>query len=185
MAKQKKTKSSIDVIPAERIENKIYLIRGKKVMLDRDLAELYGVETRALNQAVKRNIDRFPDDFLLFLTREEIERISQNVISSGLKFSKSVYAFTQEGVAMLSGVLHSKRAVMVNIAIMRAFIRLREFLLQNKDLARKIENLERQFGKRFEAHDKKIAIIFEAIRALLGEEEKKANKEPLGFYPRK
>ena len=112
-------------------------------------------------------------------------RISQNVISSELKFSKNVYAFTQEGVAMLSGVLNSKRAVMVNIAIMRAFIKLREFILQNKNLARKIENLERQFGKRFEAHDRKIAIIFEAIRALLADEEKDVKKEPLGFYPRK
>ena len=118
MVKQTKSKDLIDVIPAERIENRIYLIRGKKVMLDRDLAGLYGVETRALNQAVKRNIERFPEDFLLSLTREEIMRISQDVISSELKFSKNVYAFTQEGVAMLSGVLNSKRAVMVNIAIM-------------------------------------------------------------------
>jgi len=103
MPKQKKSKDLTILIPIERIENKIYFIRGKRVMLDKDLAELYGVETRTLNQAVKRNAERFPDDFLLSLTREEITRISQIVISSGIKFSKSVYAFTEQGVAMLSG----------------------------------------------------------------------------------
>lgn len=184
MAKQKKSKDLTILIPIERIENKIYLIRGKRVMLDKDLAELYGVETRTLNQAVKRNAERFPDDFLLSLTREEIERISQIVISSGIKFSKSVYAFTEQGVAMLSGVLHSKRAIMVNITIMRAFIRIRNLLLQNKDLARKMEELEKQFEKRFEIHDKKIAVIFEAIRQLLEKsEEPEQKKGPMGFAP--
>jgi hypothetical protein len=108
-----------DIIPVEMIEKKIYLIRGLKVMLDRDLSELYGVETRVLNQAVRRNADRFPDDFMFALKREEIQRISQIVISSSgrkdtLKFSKNVLVFTEQGIAMLSSVLNSKRAVQVN-----------------------------------------------------------------------
>ena len=109
-------------IPAERIEKAILLVRGQKVMLDRDLAVLYGVETRALNQAVKRNRDRFPDDFMFELTRDEIRNISQSVIcSSTMKHAKNVYAFTEQGVPMLSSVLRSKRAVQVNIETTRAF----------------------------------------------------------------
>ena len=125
-------KSEVALIPAQRIERLIYLIRGQKVMLDKDLAQLYGVETRVLNQAVRRNTGRFPVDFMFELTREEIMRISQFVISSDLKFSRNVFAFTQEGVAMLSGVLRSPRAVHVNIAIMRAFVRLREAMASSK-----------------------------------------------------
>jgi len=128
------------VIPIERVQQVIYLIRGQKVMLDRDLAQLYGVETRSLNQAVRRNAERFPADFMFELTREEIMRISQFVISSELKFSKNVFAFTQEGVAMLSGVLRSERAVHVNIAIMRAFVRLREAMASSKEFARKLSS---------------------------------------------
>ena len=101
------------VIPVERVQQAIYLVRGQKVMLDKDLAQLYGVETRVLNQAVRRNAERFPSDFMFKLTRDEILRISQFVISSDLKFSKNVYAFTQDGVAMLSGVLTSSRAIYV------------------------------------------------------------------------
>ena len=117
------------MIPVERIELSILLIRGQKVILDRDLAQLYGVETRALNQAVRRNIDRFPGDFMFCLTREEIMRISQFVISSAhpgvktLRFSKNVMAFTERGVAMLSSVLNSPKAVQVNIQIMRNYFR--------------------------------------------------------------
>jgi len=137
----------IELIPIEIIENKIYLIRGHKVMLDRDLAELYGVETRVLNQAVRRNIERFPEDFMFSLSREEVMRISQIVISSGhskkapLKFSKNVLVFTEQGVAMLSTALNSARAIQVNIAIMRTFVKLREMLLTHKDLQRKIEDM--------------------------------------------
>jgi hypothetical protein len=134
-----------------------------EVMLDRDLAQLYGVETRVLNQAVRRNAERFPADFMFSLTREEVLRISQFVISSDLKFSKNVYAFTQEGVAMLSGVLRNARAVHVNIAIMRAFVRLREMLTTNKDLARKLAELE----KRMASNDDSIRLLFEAIRELM------------------
>lgn len=106
------------LIPQEVIERKIFLIRGQKVMIDRDLAKLYGVETRVLNQAVRRNIDRFPDDFMFSLTREEIMNLSQIVISSGIKHAPNVFVFTEQGVAMLSGILNSKRAVQMNIAIM-------------------------------------------------------------------
>ncbi len=149
------------LIPAERIERAILLIRGQKVMLDRDLAELYGVETRVLNQAVKRNARRFPDDFMFELTREEIERISQFVTSSSdLRFSKRVTAFSEQGVAMLSGVLNSDRAIEVNIAIMRAFVKLRELLSSNTDLARRLDELEAKYDQQFK-------IVFDAIRQLM------------------
>ena len=120
------------LVPIELIASKIYLIRNMKVMLDRDLADLYGVETRVLNQAVSRNIERFPEDFMFSLTREEIMRISQIVTSSEIKFSKSVRCFTEQGVAMLSSVLRSKRAIQANIQIMRTITKLREALIDNK-----------------------------------------------------
>jgi len=166
------------LIPAERIEQSILLIRGQKVMLDRDLAQLYGVETRVLNQAVRRNIDRFPEDFMFSLTREEIMRISQIVISSGhpgvktLKFSKNVMAFTEHGVAMLSSVLNSPRAVQVNIQIMRTFAKLREIMLQHKDLARKLDALEKKYDAQFK-------VVFDAIRQLMTPPETK--RRPIGF----
>jgi len=151
------------LIPAERIEKAILLVRGHKVMLDRDLAALYGVETRVLNQAVSRNIKRFPPDFVFELTREEIMRISQTVISSEIKYSKRVHAFTEQGVAMLSSVLKSTRAIEVNIAIMRVFVRLREMMATHKELAFKLIELE----ERLEGHDEQIQNIFEAIRQLI------------------
>jgi len=148
------------LIPVEIVEKKILLIRGKKVMLDRDLAELYGVETRVLNQAVKRNIRRFPDDFMFALTRVEIMRISQIVISSDIKFSKRVLAFTEQGVAMLSSVLSSDRAIEVNILIMRAFVKLREMIASHKDLSKRLYDLERKYDAQFK-------VVFEAIRELM------------------
>lgn len=149
------------LIPVERVENRSLLLRGQKVLLDRDLAALYGVETRQLNQAVKRNSDRFPDDFLMRLTREEIRNISQVVTClSGLKHAKQVSAFTEQGVAMLSGVLNSPRAVQVNIAIMRAFVRLREILASHADLARKLDELERKSDEQFRS-------VFAALRELM------------------
>jgi hypothetical protein len=150
-------------IPAERIEKAILLVRGQKVMLDRGLAVLYGVETRVLNQAVRRNIKRFPPDFMFELTREEIMRISQTVISSDIKYSKRVHAFTEQGVAMLSSVLNSERSIEVNIAIMRVFVRLREMMATHKELAFKLVELE----ERLEGHDEQIQNIFEAIRQLM------------------
>jgi len=168
----------VALVPLERIERSILLIRGQKVMLDRDLAQLYGVETRALNQAVRRNIDRFPADFMFHLTREEILRISQFVTSSGhpgvrtLKFSKNVMVFTEHGVAMLSSVLNSSRAVQVNIQIMRTFAKLREIISQHKDLARRLDELEKKYDAQFK-------IVFDAIRQLMASPEPK--KRPIGF----
>ena len=161
------------LVPVERIERGILLVRGQKVILDRDLAALYGVETRVLNQAVRRNLERFPDDFMLVLSRQEITRISQSVTSSDLKFSKSVFAFTEQGVAMLSSVLNNPQAVQVNIEIMRAFVRLRQWLTSHADLARKLAALE---GK----YDKQFRMVFDAIRELMS--GKKTPKREIGFH---
>ena len=159
-------KDKTEVVPFERVAALIHILRGQKVMLDRDLAALYGVETRVPNQTVKRNIERFPSDFMLELNRDEIMRISQSVISSpDLKFSKRVYAFTEQGVAMLSGVLHSQQAVEVNVAIMRAFVRLRKFLASQAKLGKKLRELE----QRTEEHHESIQVLFEAIRQLTSE----------------
>lgn len=164
-------------ISLESIQRQIYVVRGYRVMLDKDLAALYGVQTRILNQAVKRNIERFPPHFMLTLTREEIEGISQSVIS--LKFSKSVQVFTEQGVAMLSSVLNSHWAIQVNIAIMDAFVRLRETLASSKEFAHKLAELENRVGK----HDEHIRALFEAIRKLMlpppGEHKKP--KRRIGF----
>ncbi|MBZ5538623.1 MAG: ORF6N domain-containing protein [Acidobacteriia bacterium] len=162
------------MIPTIRIEQFIYLIRGQKVMLDRDLAELYGVETRVLNQAVRRNINRFPRDFRFELMRDEVMRISQTVISSEIKFSKQVTAFTEQGVAMLSSVLNSDRAVQVNIEIMRAFVRLRQIMASRADLARKLESLERKYDAQFK-------VVFDAIRQLMSPPRPKRRR--IGFQP--
>ena len=169
------------IIPIEVIERQIFLIRGQRVMIDRDLAILYGAETRVLNQAVRRNISRFPDDFMFSLTREEIMRISQIVISSvhtgneTLKFSKSVMAFSEQGVAMLSTVLNSETAIKVNIEIMRAFVRLRQMLSSNAELARKLESLEKKYDAQFK-------IVFDAIRQIMAPTETKEKK--IGFRVR-
>lgn len=169
------------LVPMEQIQNLILLIRGRKVMLDRDLAELYGVSTKALNQAVKRNLTRFPDDFMFTLTDEEKAEVVTNCDHlQSIKFSHVMpYAFTQEGVAMLSSVLNSDRAVQVNIQIMRVFVKLREIMSSHKDLAHKIEDLERKFV----THDKKFVLVFEAIKQLLAKptEEPPKNKGPMGF----
>jgi len=151
-----------NLMAIELIASKIFEIRGKKVMLDRDLAKLYGVETKVLNQSVKRNKDRFAEDFMFSLTREEIMRMSQFVTS--LKFSKNINAFTEQGVAMLSSVLKTGRAVQVNIQIMRAFVKLRYALSANKQFEIKLKELE----SRVNVHDKDISDIFEAIRQLIG-----------------
>ncbi len=144
-------------------------------MLSTDLAELYEVETRILNQAVKRNIDRFPEDFMFQLTADEAEwLVSQNVIPHKKYFGGHLpYAFTEQGVAMLSSVLRSKRAVQVNIAVMRAFVKLREMLASHKDLARKLNALEKKY-------DEQLKVVFEAIRQLMAPDERKKRK--IGFY---
>jgi hypothetical protein len=149
------------VLPAKRIERTILVLRGERVMLDVDIALLYGVETRALVQAVKRNRERFPSDFMFQLTPEEIENLrSQSVISSWGGRRYRPYAFTEQGVAMLSSVLRSKRAVQVNIEIMRAFVRLRQVMSTQGDLIRRLDELE----QRYDAHFK---IVFDALRQLM------------------
>ena len=168
---------SNSIITAELIENRIYFIRNKKVMLDRDLAELYDVETRVLNQAVKRNIERFPNDFMFQLSDSEADMmVSQNVIPSKKYFGGHLpYVFTEQGVAMLSGILNSDRAIQVNIAIMRVFVRLRGLIESNKELAQKLNQLE----LKVEQHDDEIKAIFDAIRQLMTPPEKSAKK--IGF----
>jgi len=164
-------------IPAERIEKAILLIRGQKVMLDSDLAALYGVETRVLKQAVRRNRKRFPSDFMFELTKEENRSLrSQNVILEPGRYSKYLpFAFTEQGVAMLSSILNSERAIEVNIAIMRVFVRLREMMATHKELAFKLIELE----ERLEGHDEQIQSIFEAIRQLMTPPEPARKK--IGF----
>ena len=155
-----------DLVPEERIENKIFLIRGQKVMLDRDLAMLYNVPTRRLNEQVKRNKGRFPGDFMFQLTKEEFENWKSQIAMSNsekMGIRRKPHVFTEQGVAMLSGVLHSERAILVNVAIMRTFVKLREVLSTHKELARKLSRLE----KKIEKHDEEICTIFEAIRQLM------------------
>jgi hypothetical protein len=159
-----------DLIPTELIATKILIIRGKRVMLDSDLAALYGVKTGRLNEQVSRNIKRFPDDFMFHLTKEEVLNLKSHFATSswgGVR--KLPRIFTQEGVAMLSSVLNSERAIMVNIQIMRAFSQLRRMLLTNRDLRRKIEEMEKKYDKQF-------AIVFQAIKQLLEPPPAKENK---------
>ena len=163
-------------VSQEVVEQKIYLLRGQRVMLSVHLAKLYCVETRVLMQSVQRNVDRFPKDFMFSLTREEIKNLSQSVISSRIKHAPKIQAFTEQGVAMLSGVLRSKKAVQVNIAIMRAFVKLRQLLSTNKELAHKLAQLEH----RIEKHDSEIHAIFEAIRQLMAPPDKP--KRRIGFH---
>ena len=171
MEKQAIQKST-SLVPVEIIQNKIYLVRGQKVMFDRDLAELYGVTTGNLNKTVRRNLERFPEDFMFQLTQEENESLIFQFgrPKEGRGGSRYLsYAFTEQGVAMLSSVLKSKSAVQVNIQIMRVFTKLREVMATHKDLARKIEDLERKFQEKFQEHDKKIILVFNAIKDLLAD----------------
>lgn len=169
-----------EIKPVERITSRIYLIRGVKVMLDSDLAELYGVETRSLKQAVRRNIKRFPEDFMFVLTKEEFDLLrSQIVISTKGGTMYRSYAFTEQGVARLSSVLNSDRAIQVNIQIMRAFSQMRKMLLSHKDLKRKIEIMEKKFAKKYADHDKKINLIFKTLKKMIIEEDK--SKRKIGF----
>jgi len=171
-------RKSIIAIPVELIEKRIFLIRGHKVMFDRDLADLYRVGTKALNQAVKRNRERFPDDFMFRLTDSETDELV--TICDRFKSLKHATVnpcvFTEQGVAMLSSVLKSERAVQVNIAIMRIFVKIRRVLSTNKELAHKLSELER----RIERHDEEIKAIFEAIRQMVAVEEKP--KRRIGFH---
>jgi len=167
----------IMLIPREIIENKIYILRGKKVILDSDLSSLYGVETKVLKRAVKRNIERFPDDFMFELNKEEMEilRCQFGTSSYGGRRYLS-YAFTEQGVAMLSSVLNSKKAIRVNIQIIRTFYKLREMVVSNKELNKRIDDLERKYDKRFR-------VIFENIKLMIQEDAKP--KAEIGFRERK
>ncbi|MEW6746654.1 MAG: ORF6N domain-containing protein [Planctomycetota bacterium] len=176
------------LIPTERIERRILLIRGHKVMLDADLAELYGVETKALNRAVKRNRDRFPADFCFQLSRHEADALRFQIGTSNMRSQSGTstgrggrrylpYAFTEQGVAMLSSVLRSKRAVLVNVAIIRTFVRLRELLASNAELARKLAALEKKYDAQFR-------VVFDAIRQLMAPPEP-GDRERIGFRPPK
>jgi hypothetical protein len=180
------------LITSETIEKKIYLLRGQKVMLSIDLGELYKVESRALIQAVKRNIDRFPEDFMFQLTWDEVSLLkSQSVISNdpwatvsrsqsvilkrGLNIKYPPYAFTEQGVAMLSSVLRSKRAIRANVEIMRAFVRLRKMLASHAELAHQLKELEKKYDSQFK-------VVFEAIRQLMAAPERPPKK--IGFQLR-
>jgi len=178
MAKKIKIYESAVPISGEEVEHAILLIRGQKVMLDRDLARLYAVETKALNRAVQRNLDRFPADFMFQLNVEEYEslRFQFGTLKRGQHSKYLPFVFTQEGVAMLSGVLRSPRAVRVNIAIMRAFVRLRETLSLHKELAHKLADLERKI----ENHDENIRSLFDAIRQLMTPPE--TPRREIGFH---
>jgi len=171
---------SKEIIPIERVVQSIRWIRGQRVLLDSDLAGLYGVVTKGLNQAVKRNRARFPDDFMFQLNREETRLLRSQFVTlkRGEHLKYRPYAFTEQGIAMLSSVLKSQRAVKVNIAIMRAFVKLRQMLNVNRELALKFSVLEHRVGK----HDEEIAAILEAIRQLMAPPEK-ARRE-IGFHVR-
>ncbi len=161
-----------NIIPVENIQSKIYVIRGQKVILDRDLAELYAVETKVLNQAVKRNVERFPKDFMFQLSKEELlnwksQFVTSNSIKMGLR--KAPYAFTELGVAMLSSVLNSDKAIIINILIMRTFVKLREFLATNEEIKKKLQD-----------HDYMISYLVESVDELLNPTIKES-KYRIGF----
>ena len=169
------------LIVKEVIENRIFLVRGHKVMVDRDLAELYDVATKVLNQAVKRNKKRFPSDFMFPLTPKETKQLVTNCDRFKMLKHSSVLprVFTEQGVAMLSTVLNSERAIQVNIEIMRTFVRLRRILATHKNLASKLGTLE----KRLDHHEDKIQAVFEALRRLMDPSPSGKPKIPSGFHP--
>ena len=168
------------IASAAQIESRIFLIRGQKVMLDADLAELYGVETKRLNEQVRRNSERFPEDFMFRLTAKEKAEVVANCDHlAKLKFSPSLpYAFTEHGTIMAASVLNSPRAIETSVHVVRAFVHMRELLSGHKELAQKLNQLERKVG----AHDKAIAEIINAIRQLMTPDEPK-KKRPIGFAP--
>ncbi len=173
------------IIPDEIVMNKIYLIGGQKVMLDSDLADLYEVETRRLNEQVKRNIDRFPEDFMFQLTKEEFENLKSQIATSSWGGRRKLpYAFTEHGVLMLSSVLNSERSIKVNIQIMRIYTRIRHMLLTHKDILLKLEKMEQKLS----GHDEKILPIFEYLKQFektKQQELEQRNRPIIGFKPGK
>jgi hypothetical protein len=174
-------KKPLPAVPLERIQKQIFLLRGQKVMLSQHLAEMYGVPVKVLNQAVKRNRERFPDDFLFQLDSSESQNLKSQIVTSSWGGARTMpYAFTEQGVAMLSSVLRSSRAIQVNIAIMRAFAQLRQVLSSHTELARKLAELE----QRIEGHDTAIRSLFEAIRQLMAPPPPEPPKPEIGFHVR-
>lgn len=174
------SKQIVSVIPGSSITARIYWIRGKRVMLAVDLAELYGVKTKSLNLAVRRNFERFPDDFMFQLTQEETNslRFHSETSKKGRGGRRYLpYGFTQDGVAMLSGVLNSPRAIRANILIMRAFTKLREMAATNELIRQKVDELEQKYDK----HDKQLRDVFEALRELL-QPSRASKKKSIGFH---
>jgi len=179
-------KSVEQLIPDELVINKIYVIRGTKVMLDKDLAALYGIETRVFNQAVKRNLERFPGDFMFRLTSEEYQSLRSQIVILEIgrgKYSKFFpYAFTEQGVAMLSGIINSPKAIAMNIAIMRAFVQIRKVIFENTKIADQFNELEARLGE----HDVQLNGIYEAIENLLDDKVDKhtaKDRKRIGFRP--
>jgi phage regulator Rha-like protein len=171
----KSTKNELQLAD-ELIINKIYYVRDMKVMLDKDLAEMYGVETRVLNQSIQRNLRRFPDDFMFQLSKEEFENLKSQIATSSWGGTRKMpYAFTEQGVAMLSSVLNSDRAIDVNIQIIRIFTKIREMLSTHKDILLKIEQMERQVV----SHSDEIQTIFNVLRELINPPQEKMN--PIGY----
>lgn len=170
-------RSPLNALPSQQsLARLVHLVRDEKVLLDADLAMLYGVETGALNRAVKRNTDRFPADFMFQLSASEWENLRCQIGISSLHGGRrgTPYAFTEQGVAMLSSVLNSPRAVQVNIAIMRTFVQLRRLMDSNRDLARRIDALESRYDEQFSA-------VFDAIKQLITDDRQRKNKRPIGF----
>lgn len=186
----------LSIIPQEIIEGKIFSIRGQKVMFDRDLAELYGVETKALNQAVKRNQERFPEDFMFQLNKTEFENLKSQFVISNSSRSQFVtlkkgrgqnikylpYVFTEHGVLMLSSILKTKNAIQVNIQIMRTFVKIRKLVYSYKALADKMDEIDRKYGQKYKKHSKKIQEILAILNYLIkGKKEENKNKSEIGF----
>lgn len=168
---------SLTTIPIERVEQAILLIRGEKVILDVDLAALYGVQTRSLIQAVKRNTQRFPKDFMFQLTKSEFDSLRSQIVISKARGGRRFmpYAFTEHGAIMAANVLNSERAVQASVAVVRAFVRLRQILASNVELAKKLEELERKY-------DAQLKVVFDAIRQLMTPPEPK--RKQIGFHPK-
>ena len=172
------------IVREENIASIIYTIRGEKVMLDMDLAELYGIDTRTMKQAVRRNIERFPADFMFKLTKDEFDSLRSQFVTSNVGRGGTRYlpfAFTEQGVAMLSGVLKSEQAVAVNIAIMRTFVQMRKFMLSNIELNQRVEKLERLIFEHIDEYSDEIKDIYEALTQLMQDKEEKEPRRPIGF----
>ncbi len=185
MAESAKDAAGLQVVAAPSIEKRIFVVRGRQVMLDEDLADLYGVETKRLVQQVKRNLKRFPEDFMLQLTKAETEALRSQIATSndgrgGRRYAP--YVFTEQGVAMLSGVLRSDRAIAVNIEIMRAFVELRRVAGSFEELQKRLDQMDLDIGARLSEHDEQLRQIFEALRQLIAPPPR--TKRPIGFRVR-